>query len=155
MKELTVTIFFILLILVAWSDIKTMEIPDLYSFLILLSGILSIKTMPGLTIAERIAGMGSVSGFMILMTLLVPGSFGGGDMKLVAASGLLLGWKKSLAAFFLAVLTGGCYGIFLLISGRKRRKEHFAFGPFLCLGMAVSVCMGETILDWYLGICGW
>ncbi|MGN0159384.1 MAG: prepilin peptidase [Brotaphodocola sp.] len=152
MKEMTIAGFFLLLICIAWTDWKTMEIPDQYSALLLLIGIVSIKTMPGLTTAERILGVASVSMVMFLITILVPESFGGGDIKLMAAGGLLLGWKNNLVAFYLAVLTGGLYGGILLLSGKKNRKDHVAFGPFLCLGMAVSALWGEKILDVYFRI---
>lgn len=155
MKELTMAGFFLLLIFIAQTDRKTMEIPDRYSLLLLIVGMISIKTMPGPALSERIAGMVSASGVLLLITWIVPGSFGGGDIKLLAAGGMLLGWKNSLVALFLAVLTGGIYGVILLRTGRKSRKEHFAFGPFLCFGMGISVLWGEKILDWYLRICGW
>ena len=66
--------------------------------------------------------------------------------------GLFLGWKLSLVALFLAVVTGGFYGIYLLAAGKKGRKEHFAFGPFLCAGMFLAYFWGTPLLDWYLGL---
>ena len=49
------------------------------------------------------------------------------------------------------IMLGGGYGIYLLLTGKKGRKEHFAFGPFLCMGMAVGLLWGQQLIDWYLG----
>ena len=70
----------------------------------------------------------------------------------MAASGILLGWKGNLAAFFIGLIIGGVYGAFLLISGKKGRKEHFAFGPCLSIGIFVSAYagIGMRIVDQYL-----
>lgn len=58
----------------------------------------------------------------------------------------------SLTAFMLAVFSGGIYGIGLLLSKKKGAKEHFAFGPFLCAGTALTLFVGEWLLSWYLSI---
>jgi leader peptidase (prepilin peptidase)/N-methyltransferase len=63
----------------------------------------------------------------------------------------MLGWKLNLLATFLAIVGGGFYGMFLLASKKADRKSHFAFGPFLCIGLAVSLFVGERLLTWYLG----
>jgi len=79
---------------------------------------------------------------------------GGGDIKLCAAAGLMLGWQNMLVAIMIALITGGGYGIWLLASGSKGRKEHFAFGPFLVLGIAVALLYGNELISWYLGLFG-
>lgn len=94
----------------------------------------------------------SVSLPLFAITLAVPGAFGGGDIKLMAVIGFFLGWKMSLTAFMLAVFSGGIYGIGLLLSKKKGAKEHFAFGPFLCAGTALTLFVGEWLLSWYLSI---
>lgn len=154
LAAVTVFAFLGMLTVVAFVDIDTMEIPNGFVITILIIGLISVGTMPGLSLVERIIGVFSVSLPLTLITLAVPGAFGGGDMKLMAACGLLLGWKLNLVSLFLAVLTGGLYGIYLLLSRKKGRKEHFAFGPFLCMGMFAAIFWGNQLMDWYLGLCG-
>lgn len=154
LAAVTEFVFLGMLTVVAFVDIDTCEIPDGFNLAILIIGVISIVTMPGLSLAERLIGMISISLPLILITLMIPGGFGGGDIKLMCACGLLLGWKLSLVSFLLAVLTGGLYGIYLLASRKKGRKEQFAFGPFLCFGMAVSLFWGTQLMSWYLGLCG-
>ena len=146
--------FFFWLALIAFVDADTMEIPN--GFVLAVAALAVLSALAGMepNPAARLVGAFCVSVPMLLMALAIPGAFGGGDIKLMAASGLLLGWKLELIAMFLAVLCGGGCGIWLLASGKKKKTEHFAFGPFLCAGMAAAWLCGEQLLGWYLGLFG-
>ena len=52
----------------------------------------------------------------------------------------------------LAILFGGIYGCYLLAAKKADRKAHFAFGPFLCIGMAIGLLYGIRLIDWYLSL---
>lgn len=146
------TLHFLLLAMltaIAFVDIDTMEIPNGFNIAIFVLGVISIFVFPELTILQRVIGIFSVSVPMIIISLLVPGAFGGGDIKMMAAIGLFLGWKLCLLSWFLAILVGGIYGIYLLAAKKKGKKDHFAFGPFLCVGCMVALFWGEQILNWY------
>ncbi|MDF2943230.1 MAG: hypothetical protein K0S01_2088 [Herbinix sp.] len=90
-----------------------------------------------------------VSGPLLLLFLLTSGrGIGGGDIKLMAAAGLLLGWKLVLLALFF-----GCfYGSVLHIARmRITREGHvLAFGPYLSMGIVTTLWFGEDLLEWYL-----
>jgi leader peptidase (prepilin peptidase)/N-methyltransferase len=145
-------LFFLCLTAVTVIDAKTMIIPDKFHIIIAVLGIVQAVLVPTPALAERVLGIFAISVPMFLIALLIPGAFGGGDIKLMAACGFFLGWKLLCISFFLAILTGGFYGIWLIAAKQKERKEHFAFGPFLCIGMAAAVCFGEELLQWYLGL---
>ncbi|WP_283245059.1 prepilin peptidase [Qiania dongpingensis] len=147
---LTVFLFFSVLTVTALIDADTMEIPDGCWIALAALAAVSVFTMDGVSIPSRIIGMICVSVPMLLVTLIVREAFGGGDIKLTAAAGLFLGWKLMLVSGAMAVFLGGGYGIFLLASGKKKRKDHFAFGPFLCVGMAAGILYGQPLIDWYL-----
>lgn len=144
--------FLSILTVVAFVDQDTMEIPNGFVAAVLVIAVASMVCVPEPGIVERIIGFFAVSVPLFLMTVVIPGAFGGGDIKLMAVSGLFLGWKLTLMAFFFAVLGGGIYGIYLLVSGKKERRDHFAFGPFLCVGMTAAVFWGNAVLSWYLGL---
>lgn len=152
MLQLILTfVLFSILAAISFIDIDTLEIPNGLVFVVLICGILSIFLFPKISLLERGIGVICISVPLLLITIVIPGAFGGGDIKLMAALGVFLGWKWSVAAFAFAVLTGGTYGIFLLLSKKKSRKEHFAFGPFLCVGAMIAILYGNTIINWYLG----
>lgn len=144
-------LFLCVLTVAAFIDIDTMEIPFPLVVAAGITGIVSCFIFPEVSPLERAAGMVCVSVPLWLLTLLVEGAFGGGDIKLMAACGIFLGWKFNLLALFLAVAGGGCYGIWLLAVKKKKKTDHFAFGPFLCTGAAAAMFAGDKILDWYLG----
>lgn len=148
---LTVFAFFCVLTVVAFLDIDTMEIADGCHVAIVVLAVISVFTMPDIRIADRLIGLVCVSVPLVLITLFIAGAFGGGDIKLMAASGLFLGWKITLISSALAIFLGGGYGCYLLLTKKKERKDHFAFGPFLCIGMLIGVLYGQQIIDWYLG----
>ena len=148
---LTVFLFFCILTVVTFMDMDTMEIEDGCWIAVYILAAAACFTMPETSLISRLIGIVCVSVPMLLLTLAIPGAFGGGDMKLMGACGAFLGWKITLISTVLAVLAGGIWGIWLLIGKKKDRKDHFAFGPFLCMGMAVGVLYGEQIISWYLG----
>jgi leader peptidase (prepilin peptidase)/N-methyltransferase len=142
--------FFASLAAVTVIDARTMIIPDKFHVIILALGILQAALSGGPDLKSRAIGLVIISLPMFLMALVIPGAFGGGDIKLMAACGFFLGWKITAISFLFAVLTGGIYGIWLIAAKQKERKEHFAFGPFLCMGMACAVWFGEAVVQWYL-----
>jgi leader peptidase (prepilin peptidase)/N-methyltransferase len=86
---------------------------------------------------------------MLLLALLIEGAFGGGDIKLCAVCGFLLGWKAALLALFIAVLTAGGLSVYLLASKKASRGAKIPFGPHLCLGVAISLYFAPKILSLY------
>ncbi|MBU9745965.1 prepilin peptidase [Lachnospiraceae bacterium ASD3451] len=150
LRFLTAFALLAVLTVVAFVDWDTMEIPNGFVLAAAVCGLVSFFAFPETGLLERLIGVFAVSVPLLLITLLVPGAFGGGDIKLMAACGLYLGWKLCLTAFVAAVLTGGIYGAYLLLSRKKGRKDHFAFGPFLCAGVVFAMFCGQMLIDWYL-----
>lgn len=104
---------------------------------------------------------------LILMNLLGKWIFkrdgmGSGDMKLMAAVGLYLGWELTLTAILLAVYLGAIFGVTFLIIRRRSQSSNddgelpsgheIAFGPFLALGSYLAMHFGETLIQWYVTI---
>lgn len=147
---ITVVSLLILLLMIAWYDQRTMTIPNGLVIACMIPDVLAVFAFPEVTISSRLIGILSVGLPLLLITLLVPGAFGGGDIKLMAVLGFFLGWKLCLMAFALAILAGGFYGIVFLILKKKSGKAHFAFGPFLCAGTVVALFAGDQLLSWCL-----
>lgn len=58
-------------------------------------------------------------------------AMGGGDVKLVAAVGTVLGWEGALAVLFFGAIVGGIVVVGGLLTGKLRRHQYIPFGPFL------------------------
>ncbi len=142
------------LLTVALIDADTREIPDGLVLALAVLAVFSYLLYNQIGIVERLLGAVCISVPMLLLDCVKPTSFGGGDIKLCAAAGLLLGWKGMLVAAFVSLVTGGAYGAYLLRVKGESGKAHFAFGPFLSLGIALALFAGEAILFWYLGLFG-
>ncbi len=97
-----------------------------------------------------IAGFLVGGGFFYLVAVLSKGGMGGGDIKLMAMVGGLMGWKSVLLTTFLGSLSGSVVGIFLMVVKGRGRKSKIPFGPFLALGAVISLYFGQEILKWYL-----
>lgn len=134
----------------ALLDADTMEIPNGCCVAVVLLALGAVFAVPEVSVVARLIGAVCVSVPMLLLALLIPGAFGGGDIKLMAACGLFLGWRVTVISAFFAIVLGGIWGVILLLRKKATRKDHFAFGPFLCLGMAAGVFWGDRVLDFYL-----
>lgn len=137
-----------ILVVISVIDFRTYEIP--VSLNISLAVLAALRLL--LHLGEwptYLIGACTVSGLLLLIFLLTSGrGMGGGDIKLMAAAGLLLGWKLILLALFL-----GCfYGSVLHIARMKLTREShvLAFGPYLAMGIVTSMWLGESLIQWYL-----
>lgn len=152
---LIIFFFYCVLDLVILVDYDTMEIPNRFVIVMLFIAVASFFFLPGVSALSHLIGALCISVPMYLLTLVIPGAFGGGDIKLVAAIGLMLGWKLTIIGFFIGLLFGGIYGIWMLVSKKKEKKEHFPFGPFLCSGYMLAVICGMDIINAYLKIAAY
>ncbi|MBI3963478.1 MAG: prepilin peptidase [Candidatus Kerfeldbacteria bacterium] len=92
-------------------------------------------------------------GFFLTQYLLSHGRWiGGGDIRLGALMGVLLGVAGVAAALFLAYLSGAVVSIGLVLFRRKRWKSMVPFGTFLTAATFVTLLFGSALLDWYLGL---
>lgn len=141
MKIFFSTFFFIALSVIAWMDGKTKKIPDRLLAALFVAGCCSVPFFPEISLTERGLGTFCVSAPLLVMNIIVPGVFGGGDIKLTAVGGMILGWKGMAAAFFDGLFLAGGYAFWLLVGKKKSRSSCFAFGPFLCTGIIVTFFM--------------
>lgn len=149
-KTIIAIVLSIILIIISYIDIDTMIINDRFNILIALLGLLSIL-LNHHSIKDALLGA-LVIALPLGVLSITTGSLGFGDVKLLFASGLLLGFKSIVVAFIIAVLTGGIYGSFILIQKKVDRKTAIPFGPFLCIGIFIAYLYGIQILDWYLNL---
>ena len=93
------------------------------------------------------------SGFFGLQFFLSRGRWvGGGDIRLGALMGLMLGWKFLLVALFLAYLIGSIFGLTLIALKRKKMSSAVPFGPFLAAAAFITFVYGQALLSWYLNL---
>ena len=90
-------------------------------------------------IGDRLAGACLGGGLLLACALIREGSFGGGDIRLMAAEGLFLGWRGTAAALMTAVSLAAVRALMLSGIHRRIRNIEFAFGPFLAAGCCLAI----------------
>ena len=149
---LTVSLYcalFSLLLVITVIDWRTFTIPNGLNLAILILGIVQLVTnLPDWRL--YVIGMFSVSLVFLAMHILTGGAgLGMGDVKLMAASGLLLGWPPMI----LTVLIGSVSGVIIHSVRMKRGAgRKLAFGPYLAAGLWISALFGNQILTAYLSL---
>jgi leader peptidase (prepilin peptidase)/N-methyltransferase len=77
-------------------------------------------------------------------------AMGGGDIKMMAMVGGVLGWKGVILTTFLGSLLGSIIGVSLIIIKGRQWSSKIPFGPYLAFGTILSLFLGQELLAWYL-----
>ncbi len=143
------------LIVIAVIDWRTYEIPfGLNVFIAALGLVLIVVKLINCDFSgvySNLIGAVSVSGFLLILYLATKGrGIGGGDIKLMAAAGLFLGWKNIILAFVIGCVLGS---IIHIVRMKVSKQDHvLAFGPYLAAGIFIASVCGEKIVDAYLNM---
>lgn len=138
------------LIVLSVIDFRTYEIPaGINLFIGCLGGIRILTDWQNWM--DYAIGFCAVSGVLYVIYLVTKGAgIGGGDVKLMAAAGLLLGWKGILLAFVLGCLIGSC--VHLIRMWVCGAGHALAMGPYLAVGIMISVLYGQELIVWYVSL---
>ncbi len=141
----------LVLVFIFFYDLLYMEIPDqamLPSIAVALLATFHFEIIPW---QDALWGAGGLFLFFLVQILVSKGRWlGGGDLRIGAFMGLILGWQLTLVAVFASYLLGSIVSLVLLATGRVSRKSMIPFGPFLVLGTLVALFYGQPLLKGYL-----
>ena len=130
-------------------DFRTYEIPFGFNVFIGVLGLIRIFTDLD-NWSEYVVGFFAVSVLLEIILVASKGrAIGGGDVKLMAAAGLLVGWKLIILAFFIGCILGS---VIHIIRMKVSHAEHvLAMGPYLSAGVLISALWGTQFINWYFG----
>ena len=144
-------ILFSMLLVLSVIDWRTFTIPNGINLVIFLLGVVRVLTDRG-NLINYLFGMTAVGGVFLLLHILTRGQgLGMGDVKLVAAAGLLLGLPKMILGITLGSLAGAIIHSVRMKHGADRR---LAFGPYLAAGIGLSTLFGGPLINAYLSLFG-
>ncbi len=151
-ESLLYALLFSALLTLSVIDFRTYEIPAGINIFILTLGL--IMTVLNYTEwLDHVIGFLAVSIPLYIIIIVTDGrGIGGGDMKLMATAGLLIGWKLIILAFALGCIIGA--PIHILRMKIAKADRVLAMGPYLSIGIMIAVLWGESIIRWYLGVAG-
>lgn len=143
-------VIFTLFLAIFFYDLRYQEIPDSFSLpaiVIAFAGNFFFKLVDPASMA---IGALVIGGFFALQFFLSKGKWiGGGDIRLGILIGAFLGLEQGAMALFIAYILGSFISIFLLISKKANRKTLIPFGPFLIIGLIVSLFYGKELVSIY------
>lgn len=137
------------LLVLSVIDFRTYEIPFGINLFILALGLIRVVTDYRNFLAYLV-GFLIVSAVLAVLYYASKGrAIGGGDVKLMAVCGLLLGWKLIILAFLSGCVLGAVIHVIRMkVSG----EDHvLAMGPYLSMGVFIAALWGNQMLAWYLG----
>ena len=138
------------LLVLSIIDWRTYEIPFGINVFLFVLGI-AMTILDRGNLVEHLIGMICVSGLLGILYLLTGGrAIGGGDIKLMFACGLILGWKLILLAFFLGCIIGSV--VHIIRMSVKKAGRMLAMGPYLSAGILLAALWGNAWINWYLSL---
>ena len=83
-------------------------------------------------LVSRLVGIFAASGVLFVLAMLYKGGMGGGDIKLMAAAGFLLGWRNVLIALMLGAVVGTLWLAVTRTLKKKRYEKRSALRAASC-----------------------
>lgn len=131
-------------------DARTHRLPNrivlpTLACLVVLAGIDALGTGQSRDLVRAVLGMLILGGFYAVLRGISRAGMGGGDVKLAAVIGLVLGWHgwTSLAiGAASAFVLGALYALVLIRLRRADGATRIAFGPWMIAGALLGIVLG-------------
>jgi len=147
------------LIAIAMIDFDTMVIPDQFSLSLMWIGLFISLWFVFISPSSSIKG--ALFGYLLLWSVfhlfkLVTGKdgMGYGDFKLLAAGGAWLGTQAVLVIIIMSSFAGAVLGTLFIILSQNKKSKPIPFGPYLAVGIWITMLYGQNIIKWYLDFSG-
>lgn len=142
------------LVIVSGIDLKSYLLPDVYTLPGILIGLLGAWLNPERHLVDSILGV--LVGGGILWSLAYfyflwrkQEGMGGGDIKLLAWLGAVLGWEAIPFTLLVSSIVGSLAGLLTMPYSQKGFRTIIPFGPFLAFGGLLYALGGRWIAEIY------
>lgn len=153
-------IFIFGLVTVSFIDIDHMILPDKFTLSGIVIGLLGSLVNPDRSFLDALFGVLMGGGFLWLVAYLYwvfrqREGMGGGDIKLLAWIGAVLGWKAIPIVILVSSLLGSLVGIMLALRTKGDMTRAIPFGPYLATAALLYLLMNGGVWSiWYLNLHG-
>jgi len=172
-------LFALALLILFFTDLETMLLPDVITLPGVLAGILLAPWNPLLAhqagalapMLQALTGAAGGAGLILAVMLAwrlwsryrfsgevseeMRSGMGQGDLKMLAFIGAFVGLRQVFYVTFGAAVLGSLVGLALMLGRRAGRYTALPFGTFLALAGASAIFFGRQVVDLYLGLLGW
>jgi leader peptidase (prepilin peptidase)/N-methyltransferase len=144
----------------SFIDIDHMILPDKLTLSGIAVGLLGAAINPEREFLPALIGVLIGGGFLWAVAYMYYAlrnreGMGGGDIKLLAWIGAVLGWKAIPVVILVSSLLGAVIGIILALRTKDGLKHAIPFGPYLAAAALLYLLFGgESWSDWYLALHG-
>lgn len=148
-------LFTFALVAASFIDYDHMILPDEITLGGLVIGLIGAALNPERDFVESLMGVligGGILWLVAYIYFLFTGreGLGGGDIKLLAWMGALLGWKAIPFIILCSSLIGSFTGLIISHKNKTGLKTMIPFGPFLALGAILYLLGLKSVGIWYL-----
>ena len=129
-------LLYLALTFVSYLDYRFRIIPDWVHMVIIVVGIINFsitKSMIGLVVSPLP---------FLIMALIKEGSIGGGDIKLIGATGFAMGYSKTFTSSIIAMALAILFCSLYYLGKKKARDQSFPFAPFFQIGCTIVMITG-------------
>ena len=142
------------LLVITFIDLDHRIIPDVISLPGRPVFFFATLLVPWMSIKDSILGILAGGGSLFLVAWIYhritrKEGMGGGDVKLLAMIGALVGWRGVLFTIFVASSVGTIIGVMVMLITHKNMKLALPFAPFLALGALAYIFFGAELIEWY------
>lgn len=131
-------------------DARTHRLPNrivlpALAALIVLGALDALVTEEGTAFLRALLGMVILGGFYAVLRGISRAGMGGGDVKLAAVIGLVLGWhgwQSLVIGAASAFVLGALYALVLILLRRADGATRIAFGPWMIAGALLGLILG-------------
>ena len=141
MQSIKGFVLFMLLLFASNSDLRTREVTDNISIMITITALIGISVS---NIPMMILGAIFVTIPQLIIAVIKPNSYGGADIKIMAACSFLLGLERGTIAIISGLLLAVIVTIIVRKIQKKDLKETFAIVPYLALGSFLEFLIGRN-----------
>ena len=148
-------IFIFGLVTASFIDFDHMILPDEFTLSGIVIGLIGAALIPAREFMPALWGVLVGGGFLwaiaaIYMTLRKIEGMGGGDIKLLAWIGAVLGWQSIPFVVLSASVVGTLVGLYQMSKSKDGLQTAIPFGPYLALGAILFIFGGESLGEAYV-----
>lgn len=150
-------IFVFGLVVCSFIDLDHMILPDEFTLSGIVIGFIGSFFNPERDWLSSLMGIILGGGFLwatayIYFVFTKQDGMGGGDIKLLAWIGAVLGWKAVPFVILTSAISGSLVGLIVSRKSIEGLKTAIPYGPYLAIGALFYMFGGESLASWYLEI---
>ena len=145
------------LIICSFIDFDHMILPDTFTLSGIVIGLVGAALNPERSFVSSLGGVVLGGGFLwaiayLYLVLRKQDGMGGGDIKLLAWIGAVLGWPGVPFVVLSSSILGSVVGLTLAFRRKAGLKSVIPFGPYLALAALLYLLGADSIGHWYIGL---